>query len=181
MSFRICFLINHVNNFWRNKMRKIKISWYQKEIAVVTCWRINCFLKVEKLKKLSFAGRKFVVESCSYSLYQYGIYHFPLALAVAEKLFSCENSQDQNDFCLFAVFMCLLFAEMFQCENCHAAGSASCLSVLILPKLQLASVSGRSNIFSSTRKDPLPPQLLLVLSYTPPHPSSLKVFFRLHL
>ena len=120
-------------------------------IAVVTCWRINCFLKVEKLKKLSFAGRKFVVESCSYSLYQYGIYHFPLALAVAEKLFSCENSQDQNDFCLFAVFMCLLFAEMFQCENCHAAGSASCLSVLILPKLQLASVRDCSNILSSTK------------------------------
>ena len=37
---------------------------------MVTCWRINCFLKVEKLKKLSFAGRKFVVESCSYSLYR---------------------------------------------------------------------------------------------------------------
>ena len=150
-------------------------------IAVVTCWRINCFLKVEKLKKLSFAGRKFVVESCSYSLYQYDIYHFPLALAVAEKLFSCENSQDQNDFCLFAVFICLLFAEMFQCENCHAAGSASCLSVLILPKLQLASVRGRSNILSSTRKDPIPPQLLLVFSYTPPYPSSLEVFVALSL
>ena len=146
---------------------------------MVTCWRINCFLKVEKLKKLSFAGRKIVVESCSYSLYQYGIYHFPLALAFAEKLFSCENSQDQNDFCLFAVFICLLFAEMFQCENCHAAGSASCLSVLILPKLQLASVRGRSNILSSTR--PIPPQLLLVFSYTPPYPSSLEVFVALSL
>ena len=106
-----------------------------------------------------------------------------MTLAFAEKLFSCENSQDQKDFCLFAVFMCLLFAEMFQCENCHAAGSASCLSVLILPKLQLASVRGRSNILSSTRKDPIPPQLLLVFSYTPPQSSSLEVFVtvRLHL
>ena len=31
-----------------------------------------------------------------------------------------------------------LYLLLFQCENCHAAGSASCLSVLILRKLQLA-------------------------------------------
>ena len=49
--------------------------------------------------------------------------------------------------CLYIYLSVLLFVAFFflfsiscefQCENCHAAGSASCLSVLILRKLQLA-------------------------------------------
>ena len=37
---------------------------------MVPWWRINCFLKVEQLKKPSFGGRKLVVESCSFSFLQ---------------------------------------------------------------------------------------------------------------